>query len=43
METKAIRKQQRGFACITSPDGQYNIWIPRPTPTGILICTVALP
>ena len=38
MEKKTI-KQQRGFACIASPDERYRIWIPRPTPTGILVCT----
>ena len=39
METKTIKTQQRGFACIASPDERYRIWIPRPTPTGILVCT----
>lgn len=39
METKQTTKQQRGFACIASPDERYRIWIPRPTPTGILVCT----
>lgn len=39
METKTIETQRRGFAHIASPDGQYNIWIPRPTPTGILVLT----
>ena len=39
METKQTIKLQRGFACIASPDERYRIWIPRPTPTGILVCT----
>lgn len=39
METKQTTKQQRGFACIASPDERYRIWIPRPTPTGILVLT----
>lgn len=39
METKTIKTPKRGFACISSPDGQYKIWIPRPTSADILILT----
>lgn len=32
-------KNQKGFASVSTPDGRYRIWMPRPTSSGRLICS----
>lgn len=36
---KFVRKENRGFASISTDDGRYRIWIPRPTTAGTMYCT----
>ena len=38
MNQKTIHTHQRGFASISTPDGRYRLWIPRPTPSGTMYC-----
>ncbi|MDO3390031.1 hypothetical protein Q3C19_06030 [Bacteroides sp. ET489] len=30
---------QKGFASVSTPDGRYRIWMPRPTSSGRLVCS----
>lgn len=30
---------QKGFASVSTPDGRYRIWLPRPTSSGRLVCS----
>lgn len=38
MNQKTIHTHQRGFASISTPDGRYRLWIPRPTAAGTMYC-----
>lgn len=29
----------RGYASISTPDGKYRVWIPRPTSAGRVVCS----
>lgn len=33
----------RGFASISTPDGRFRIWVPRPTNSGRMTCNVGFP
>lgn len=30
---------QKGFATVSTPDGRYRIWLPRPTSSGVMRCS----
>lgn len=38
MNQKTIHTHQRGFVSISTPDGRYRLWIPRPSMAGIMHC-----
>lgn len=34
---------QRGYASISTPDGKFRMWIPRPTSAGTATCSCGFP
>lgn len=34
---------QRGYASISTPDGKFRMWIPRPTSAGTAMCSCSFP
>lgn len=34
-----VNNNQKGFASVSTPDGRYRIWMPRPTSSGRLVCS----
>jgi hypothetical protein len=36
---KMENKNQRSFATVSTTDGKYRIWLPRPTKSGIMKCS----